>query len=226
MGGVRVGLEGRARPGPDRTFPTRYRRSACFRRFAGRSQSPKRLARRRICRSRRLLTISGFLITGLIADEIDRTGGFSIKRFYIRRARRYPARRLRGAARRPGSPPASYSSANGRTTPSSTSGGASASPPTSTSPTAAPVIFRLISSRPRCSQLLVAGGGGTILSDLAAAAAGGHTVGPQAHRSACRSLGCSGSRWQEPSRLSASASFKRPATRTSPTSPPRGGPGS
>jgi peptidoglycan/LPS O-acetylase OafA/YrhL len=33
-------------------------------------------------------TISGFLITGLIADEISRTGRFSIKNFYIRRARR------------------------------------------------------------------------------------------------------------------------------------------
>jgi peptidoglycan/LPS O-acetylase OafA/YrhL len=33
-------------------------------------------------------TISGFLITGLIVDEIGRTGRFSFKRFYIRRARR------------------------------------------------------------------------------------------------------------------------------------------
>jgi len=33
-------------------------------------------------------TISGFLITGLIADEIDRTGRFSIRSFYLRRARR------------------------------------------------------------------------------------------------------------------------------------------
>ena len=33
-------------------------------------------------------TISGFLITGLIIDEITRTGRFSIKNFYVRRARR------------------------------------------------------------------------------------------------------------------------------------------
>jgi peptidoglycan/LPS O-acetylase OafA/YrhL len=33
-------------------------------------------------------TISGFLITGLVVDEIARTGRFSIRNFYVRRARR------------------------------------------------------------------------------------------------------------------------------------------
>ena len=34
--------------------------------------------------------LSGFLITGLLVGEVERTGRISIRRFYARRARRLP----------------------------------------------------------------------------------------------------------------------------------------
>ena len=39
--------------------------------------------------------LSGYLITGLLADEVERSGTISLRRFYARRARRLARRRAR-----------------------------------------------------------------------------------------------------------------------------------
>jgi RimJ/RimL family protein N-acetyltransferase len=98
LGAMTAPVADRARPRPAPAPPRppgcrdapRGRRGPAGRRRRGRGPVPRGRARRprRLRGRRRLLRAVGFLITGLLLVELDRTGTVSLGRFWARRARR------------------------------------------------------------------------------------------------------------------------------------------
>ena len=114
--------------------------------------------------------LSGFLITGLLLREAERTGRISLVGFYVAPGAADPARRgadARRDGRRARTCCSTSSRARGR---SRTASGPRSSPPTSTSPRVGTDYFAQGAAAVAAAALLVAGGRGAVLPRLAVAA--------------------------------------------------------